>query len=75
MITCHCQHQHTDATLGQCDAWLCECGNEPHLDGFLTHDPEEPELGAGLVSFGEFLCGTCGRIYDADGRELRQESL
>jgi hypothetical protein len=75
MIRCSAPNLHSHATLGECDAWRCECGNEPHLDGFLTRDPDEPDLGAGLVSFGEFLCGTCGRVYDADGRELRQEAL
>jgi hypothetical protein len=75
MITCHCQNQHTTATLGQCEAWQCECGNRPDLDGFLRRDPEEPELGVDLITDDEMLCGTCGRVYDADGRERRQEAL
>jgi hypothetical protein len=78
MITCGCSGQHDADTLGQCDSWVCECGNtggHPRHPGFLYRDPDEPELGADLITDDEILCGSCGRVYDADGRELRQETL
>jgi hypothetical protein len=36
-VTCN-SPSHEHASLGDCDAWLCECGNQAHLDGFLIRD-------------------------------------
>jgi hypothetical protein len=77
MISCS-DPTHSHETLATCDAWLCECGNtdgSPRHAGFLVRDLDEPEMGEGIIAFDERLCGECGRVYDADGRERRQEAL
>jgi hypothetical protein len=35
-------------------------------------NPEQPELGEGLIDDEESLCATCGRVYDVEGRERRR---
>ncbi len=60
----HAEH----ATLGECDAWICSCGNEAHLDGFLLsgNDPDiARDLGPDVLT-----CGGCGQLYTLDGRPI-----
>jgi hypothetical protein len=50
--------------------WLvCQCGNEPHLDGFYTclsdGRPAEPVLD-GLWQGHLYICAKCYSIYDID---------
>ena len=50
--------------------WLvCECGNEPHIDGFYpclkNGIPVEPVIG-GLWKGNLYVCGKCYTVYDAD---------
>ncbi len=55
-------------SVAGCDSWRCCCGNEPHLDGFLVRDEDEPETY--VLAPGQFLCGGCSRIYDENGVEV-----
>ena len=50
--------------------WLvCQCGNEPHKDGFFTclkdGTPVEPVLD-GLWEGSLYVCASCYSIYDVD---------
>lgn len=56
--------EHAD-NLAECDAWRCECGNEPHLDGFEATDESPEDL------WTRFRCRRCGRVYDAAGGEVQ----
>jgi hypothetical protein len=71
-LTCSVPSERTCDTLAACEAWRCECSNEPLLDGFLMRNPEQPELGEGLTDDEESLCATCRRVYDVEGRERRR---
>jgi hypothetical protein len=55
-------------TLGECDAWVCRCGNQAHLDGFYPCDAEgnERELSddSNLV-----FCGTCCVLINVETGE------
>ena len=47
------------------DAWVCICGNEPHLDGFYAyadgHEVEPtPEDWDGV----HYFCASCFRVID-----------
>jgi hypothetical protein len=55
-------------TLGECDAWVCRCGNQAHLDGFYPCDADGNERevpdDTNLV-----FCGSCGVLISVETGE------
>ena len=53
------------------DAWVCQCGNMPHTDGFFPCDSSgnevEPESGNWTDLY---VCARCGRIIQYDTLEI-----
>jgi len=53
-------------------AWVCLCGNTPHMDGFATCNEKgeeiEPVIGGGWTSL--YVCNRCGRIIDQDNLQV-----
>src|SRR5678816_2758373 len=65
---------HGDDDLSQCDAWICECGNSPHRQGFhaepcLCGDDQPHECGVGVFA-PSYRCDKCDRVYTSAGREI-----
>jgi hypothetical protein len=49
--------------LGNPDAWICICGNEPHEDGFFTCDQDGNEVEPDEHWTTDcYVCNACGRI-------------
>lgn len=57
-------HQ-THETLGECDAWVCRCGNQAHLDGFYPCDAEGDEIDA-PDSSNLVFCGQCSVLINVE---------
>jgi hypothetical protein len=50
--------------MNLCDAWVCICGNKPHLLGFHPCDPEGNALESDGSASGLVFCDQCRRIID-----------
>ena len=67
---------------GNPDAWVCQCGNEPTINGFFPCDKDGDEMLPSMGSDWEnhYVCFGCGRIINADtlgivGRNLHPRGL
>lgn len=65
-VRCGCSSDCTPATA--CDAIICSCGNQPHMDGFAT---VALKPGKGWIEVdpsglwkGHIQCASCGAIFD-----------
>ena len=54
------------------DAWVCLCGNEPHMDGFYPCDKNGDEMSPEIGSDwdGLYVCFRCVRIINSDTLEV-----
>jgi hypothetical protein len=75
-VTCGCG-DHDETEINECDHWKCDCGNEPHLDGFYACDGNgnEVEPTAEAWPLPLYVCGQCGAIYDQNtGKAVGQRA-
>lgn len=56
--------------LGNRDAWICLCGNEPQDDGFYPCDAAGKEIEPAAGWNGLYVCHRCGRIIQQDSLEI-----
>lgn len=54
------------------DAWVCQCGNTPHTDGFFPCDRNgnEVEPVEGKWEGALYVCARCDRIIQYDTLEI-----
>lgn len=63
----HMEREHVTHEVGDKDAWICVCGNQPSDDGFYSCD----RRGKQVVPDKDwieplYVCDACGRIIDGD---------
>jgi hypothetical protein len=75
-------HDRHGDNLSECDAWVCQCGNDPNLEGFdaqpcLCGDDQAHECvtAAGGRFEPRWSCARCGRLYESSGVEIEQDPL